>query len=575
MKYVNLLSVLSFIMLIVLINGSQAQNTDSVRAFSGQSGKVSAFQSSFDTLEKSYPGTARLAIFFMIMWLLLVIGYLYWAIIRYSQNYGLSEKEWKILNPEAYARPEELEKFIQIRTGIIERTRKEFEMLNPGRTFDGVIPALAIPSTNPYLKDSFGLPPGTIRGILAMTAMFSFVMIECANLFSPANLEKDFSELLMVFQMVIAFYFGAKAVEVLKKRQDSKEEEKYRSVREATAKTEDQTAQQKTTQPIPAKDSSAKTTPVIPVEKFELPAEKAVMPEEKVSLRQQNTLPVIMNKEVISKVYKKSIASLEKRIMGLTASFETGVGFPECFGVVTGNFDGQGISFGALQWCIGQNTLQELFESMMREHPKVTENIFSKDQFAQFKGMLKGNLSDQMNWAKSIQITERKPNNSIKWVILPEWKTALQRLGLTEEMISIEVTAASARFAKAQSNCSIYRLRSERGLALMFDINVQNGHVDVKGAGANILKDFQNIPLSLSDDEKEVERMRIVARRRAEVANPRWVQDVLKRKMTIAEGEGVVHGKKYVLAKDFDITLRLWDTTLITETIAQKDPTAI
>ena len=41
--------------------------------------------------------------------------------------------------------------------------------------------------------------------------------------------------------------------------------------------------------------------------------------------------------------------------------------------------------------------------------------------------------------------------------------------------------------------------------------------------------------------------------------------------MTIAEGEGVVHGKKYVLAKDFDITLRPWDKSLAGAT-TQKDP---
>lgn len=104
----------------------------------------------------------------------------------------------------------------------------------------------------------------------------------------------------------------------------------------------------------------------------------------------------------------------------------------------------------------------------------------------------------------------------------------------------------------------------------MFDINVQNGNVDVKGAGAKIKEDFQNISVGLSDDEQEVERMRIIARRRAEVANSRWVQDVLRRKMTIAEGEGVVHGKKYVLARDFDITLRPWDKSLA-ESITGKD----
>jgi hypothetical protein len=36
--------------------------------------------------------------------------------------------------------------------------------------------------------------------------------------------------------------------------------------------------------------------------------------------------------------------------------------------------------------------------------------------------------------------------------------------------------------------------------------------------------------------------MSIVANRRAEAANPRWVDDVRVRKLCIARGEGAVHG---------------------------------
>lgn len=36
--------------------------------------------------------------------------------------------------------------------------------------------------------------------------------------------------------------------------------------------------------------------------------------------------------------------------------------------------------------------------------------------------------------------------------------------------------------------------------------------------------------------------MSIVANRRAEAANPRWVDDVRVRKLCIARGEGTVHG---------------------------------
>src|SRR5512133_1786109 len=49
--------------------------------------------------------------------------------------------------------------------------------------------------------------------------------------------------------------------------------------------------------------------------------------------------------------------SLTYRCLALTGTFETGSGPPECFAGVTGDFDGQGISWGVLQWNFGQGSL--------------------------------------------------------------------------------------------------------------------------------------------------------------------------------------------------------------------------
>src|SRR2546430_1617936 len=59
----------------------------------------------------------------------------------------------------------------------------------------------------------------------------------------------------------------------------------------------------------------------------------------------------------------------------------------------------------------------------------------------------------------------------------------------------------------------------------------------------------------LSADEQEVARMEIIARDRAEVASPKWREDVLRRKLTIAQGKGTVHGRSYDLDRDFAIGL--------------------
>ena len=59
--------------------------------------------------------------------------------------------------------------------------------------------------------------------------------------------------------------------------------------------------------------------------------------------------------------------------------------------------------------------------------------------------------------------------------------------------------------------------------------------------------------------EIEVGRLRVIASRRAEAANPRWVADVRARKLTIANGVGAVHGAHYDLEAQYGIGLTCAD----------------
>ena len=102
--------------------------------------------------------------------------------------------------------------------------------------------------------------------------------------------------------------------------------------------------------------------------------------------------------------------------------------------------------------------------------------------------------------------------------------------------------------------CKEYGLKSERAAMLMFDIGVQNGAISdlVK---ARIQAEFKRLPADLDTAESEVRKMQIIANRRAEAANPRWVEDVRARKLAIANGEGVVHGVRVDLASQYGITM--------------------
>ncbi|MBI5874898.1 MAG: peptidoglycan-binding protein, partial [Deltaproteobacteria bacterium] len=60
---------------------------------------------------------------------------------------------------------------------------------------------------------------------------------------------------------------------------------------------------------------------------------------------------------------------VEYKCLALTGAFETGAAIPDCFAGLSGDFDGQGMSFGVVQWNFGQNSLQPLFKDMFANYP--------------------------------------------------------------------------------------------------------------------------------------------------------------------------------------------------------------
>ncbi|MCG2589933.1 peptidoglycan-binding domain-containing protein [Rhodohalobacter sulfatireducens] len=233
---------------------------------------------------------------------------------------------------------------------------------------------------------------------------------------------------------------------------------------------------------------------------------------------------------------------LSYRSLALTGAFETSQPPPDCFAGITGDFDGQAISFGALQWNIGQGSLQPLLLKMDEENPEIVEEIFA-DHCSEFREILQSPHEQQMEWGRSIQ-------DPIRLVLREPWRGLFKSLGRNKEFQQIQVEAAERLYDAAQDLADEYDLKSERAVALMFDIKVQNGSI-YSYVREQILRDFDQ----LSDDAGEEERLIIVANRRAEASNPRWVEDVRNRKLTIARGEGTVHGMHYNLEEDYGIRL--------------------
>jgi hypothetical protein len=229
------------------------------------------------------------------------------------------------------------------------------------------------------------------------------------------------------------------------------------------------------------------------------------------------------------------------RCLALTGSFETDSGPPDCFAGLSGDFDGQGISFGVCQWNFGQGSLQPLLREMVASHPEVVDNILH-DHAEEFRRMLAASAEEQMEWARSIQDSHHR--------IIEPWRGLLKTFGRSDEFIGIQAAEADKLFERGLTLCREFSLKTERAAALLFDIIVQNGGIN-EVVKAQIQHDFR-----LLSDGNEVSRPQIVANRRADAAKAQWRQDVRIRKLTIANGTGTVHGRRYDLDVQYGIGLR-------------------
>ena len=244
---------------------------------------------------------------------------------------------------------------------------------------------------------------------------------------------------------------------------------------------------------------------------------------------------------------------IEYRCLALTGAFETSVPPPGCFSAVAGDFDGQGISFGALQFNLGQRTLQPLLLEMLRKHPKVIEDMFH-ERLGDLGAMLAGDLPSQLAFARRIQ--------DPRCQLYEPWRGMFRALGRTTECQQLQLAHAARYLARARALCERFQVLSSRALALMFDIVVQNGSI-APDVAARIKAEVDALDGRLNAQTREHAILRIVANRRAEAANPRWIEDVRERKLCIANGGGEVHGAFYDLAEYGLVLERLEDATLV------------
>lgn len=239
-----------------------------------------------------------------------------------------------------------------------------------------------------------------------------------------------------------------------------------------------------------------------------------------------------------------------ERILELTGTFETSKLPPESYGVTVGNFDGAGMSFGILQFNLLSGTLQPILREMIAKHPNLVKSCFGS-LYPELQEMLDTRSTKaQIEWAKKRTINCRP--------LRPEWRDAFRCLGITPECIELQRKIAREKyFSRAIALWEQYGLCTERGLALMFDIAVQNWSIKPE-TKEKIFSDFKKIIPNgnpINPCQIEAAKLKIIANRRAEASNPRWVENVRRRKLVIATGYGTANGVTIDLEKQFNLKL--------------------
>lgn len=204
---------------------------------------------------------------------------------------------------------------------------------------------------------------------------------------------------------------------------------------------------------------------------------------------------------------------------------------------VTDNFDGQGISLGGLQWCVGQGSLQA----------KILKPYFNTN--------LPNNITEQILLTISVSdiktgLSLCKKNFLVGTKLKPEVRKDLEAFALKAK--DYQMNAVKDLFAQAWDLCRLHDMNTLKSFCFFFDICVQNGSLnDIPKPAFDFQRYLKfineeggkNRNLWLSSAVPVDEETIVLALWACDrIKHNKWREDVIARKCTIAHGKGTVHG---------------------------------
>ena len=219
------------------------------------------------------------------------------------------------------------------------------------------------------------------------------------------------------------------------------------------------------------------------------------------------------------------------RCLQITADFE-GHGFRK----IAGNFDGAGLTWGIIGFTLQHGEIQEIVRKVQQQRPELLARAFGP-LLPTLASMLDAAWPQQLAWANGLSL------GSQRYRIEAGWEAAFARLGDFPEVQAIQLERVRRYWGIAERDAQRFDLTTELGIALCFDVAVQNGGIDDDREGRRVRRWIAENP-----GASERARRVAIADAVAENSRPTYVEDVRHRKRAVATGEGEVHGAKYALA---------------------------
>lgn len=226
----------------------------------------------------------------------------------------------------------------------------------------------------------------------------------------------------------------------------------------------------------------------------------------------------------------------------------TGVYEGKGYGQISTNFDGQGASAGVFQWCFGQGSLQrEIINPLV-------ERLGKKwvDDFFPIPIVDATKSRSCTDWVEDVMQYKKGGKLRYKNIWYTAWTTFLTHPEVVKQQVSASEDRANVA-VKYLNEAGLYDLKS---FCFMLDIVVQNGspkgikkpvyNRQTRAEYRKYVNEVGGTNKSIwnSKPEDQITTILTVWAGRRALRN-RWRDDVLRRKITIAHGEGIVHSKRF------------------------------